>query len=176
MRASKDIRIFFALWPPDGVRERLSAAAKGISIEPPMRPVPETNLHVTLHFIGNVTFDQMACLQQAARRVPFEAFELVIDSRGHFARPRVAWLGCSRLPPALTQLHERLGARLSECGYRVEKRRYHPHVTIIRKCRQAPAAAEFEPIKWPVSDFVLIESNSTDRGVKYEILERYPLP
>jgi 2'-5' RNA ligase len=33
----------------------------------------------------------------------------------------------------------------------------------------------FEPLRWKVDHFVLIESRAVDGGVKYEVIEAYPL-
>ena len=63
MREKKDIRTFFALWPNDALRDSLHSASKTIPVERPARRVPQYNLHLTLHFIGNVYFDQMVLLE-----------------------------------------------------------------------------------------------------------------
>lgn len=175
MREKKDTRIFFALWPDDTVRSRLAGIAAGIALNRPARRVPTYNLHLTLHFIGNVYYEERDCLQQAAHGVHGNSFDLVIDNGGYFARPRVGWLGCSELPVALAELHESLGKALRDCNYRPEKRAYQPHVTFARKLAQVPAVPEFAPLTWSVGEFVLIESVAVDNGVQYRVIETYPL-
>lgn len=175
MREKKDIRIFFALWPNDALRDRLHRASKTIPVERPARRVPQYNLHLTLHFIGNVYFDQMACLQQQARLVKASAFEFNIDCQGYFKKPRVAWLGCSEMPTALRELHEQLGQRFQLCDYRPEARDYNPHVTVARKIDRIPARESFESISWAVENFALIEVRQIDNGVQYRVVETYPL-
>jgi len=175
MRAQKDSRIFFALWPDAALRKRLSLRAHLIPVERPARRVPDHNLHLTLHFIGNVSFDELDCLQPAARKLVAPRFELSLDCYGHFAKPRVAWLGCGEVPEALQMLHQQLGECLQPCGYRPEKRRYNPHVTVARKMKSAPAMEMFEPLGWKVDNFVLVESRAVDGGVRYEVIETYPL-
>ena len=101
MREKKDIRLYFALWPDETLRQRLHAAATTIAVDSRGRRVPRANLHLTLHFIGNVYLEQMNCLQVAARAVHAPAFDLTIDRQGYFNKPRVAWLGCSNPPAAL---------------------------------------------------------------------------
>ena len=59
MREKKDIRLYFALWPREGLRQRLHEAAATIPVDSRGRRVPRANLHLTLHFIGNVYFEQM---------------------------------------------------------------------------------------------------------------------
>ena len=175
MREKKDIRLFFALWPDEVLRERLHDSAKAIPVEPPARRVPPGNLHLTLHFIGNVYFDQLACLQQQARLIETDAFEFNIDSRGYFSKPRVAWLGCSEPPPALVDLHRQLGQGLRHCDYQPEKRRYNPHVTVARKIESLPELQSFEAISWKVENFALVEVCQTASGVQYRVKETFPL-
>ena len=175
MRDKKDIRIFFALWPDAGLRQRLSRTARMMTVESPGRRVPDHNLHLTLHFVGNVFFDELDCLQRAARQLVAPRFELAVDYHGYFPKPRVAWLGCSEVPEVLHTLHRQIGEYLQPCGYHPEKRRYSPHVTIARKIKTAPTMQSFEPLRWKVDNFVLIESRAVDDGVRYEVIETYPL-
>ena len=175
MTEKKDARIFFALWPDPVTRAGLAERARRLPLARPARRVPDYNLHLTLHFIGNVTFEQMACLQQRARRVEGKPFELVIDAHGHFRRARVAWIGPEILPDALLRLHAELGDELQACGYRAEARRYSPHVTVARKLGRAVAGEAFEPLRWKVDNFVLVESRAVETGVRYEVIETYPL-
>ena len=175
MREARDLRVFFALWPDDNLRQRLQQTALRLAIERPARRVPDYNLHLTLHFIGNIYRAELGCLQREARAVFATPFELEIDRVGHFARPRVGWLGCSRVPEALASLHHDLGQRLTRCDYQPEARRFNPHVTVARKLQQQPAAFEFEALRWRVENFVLIESRQRDNGVQYEVIETYPL-
>jgi 2'-5' RNA ligase len=175
VRAKKDIRLFFALWPDAALRQRLHEAALTIAVAGAARRVAIANLHLTLHFIGNVYFDEMDCIQRQARRVDAGAFRLELDCQGFFSKPRVGWLGCSVIPDALAELHRQLGTRLQDCGYRPEARRYHPHVTVARKLAALETDAEFSAISWAVTEFALIEVQAIENGVQYRVVETYPL-
>lgn len=175
MRAQKDIRLFFALWPDAALRTSLMDAADGIRLNAAARRVPAANLHLTLHFIGNVHFDDMACMRREARLIDAAAFALSIDRQGCFARPRVAWLGCSNIPGALVDLHRQLGARLQSCGYQAESRPYHPHITVARKVESIEDDPGFAPLSWWVDRFVLIEVQPATKGVQYRVVESWPL-
>ena len=175
MREKKDIRLFFALWPDDKLRAYLDSTARALSLDEGARRVPASNLHVTLHFIGNVFFEEMACLQKQARRVRFDRFSFEIDCPGSFRKPRVAWLGCHNAPDELFELQLRLGRELQDCGFEPEKRPYHPHVTVARKIGSPPGDGHFEPIRWDVNGFSLIEVQQRETGVQYRVVETYPL-
>ena len=175
MPAPAQTRIFFALWPDPATRTGLARIAAALPLERRARRVPEYNLHLTLHFIGNVARDIADCMRQAARSVGGEGFELFIDDIGHFRRARVGWLGPAEIPAALRQLHADLGHELTLCGYVPEAREFSPHITVARKLSQPLADGGFEPLYWKVDNFALVESRSCDSGVRYEVLESYPL-
>jgi len=175
VRENKDIRLFFALWPDDALRAQLHRASNTITVERPARRVPHYNLHLTLHFIGNVFLGEMDCLRQQARLVEAAAFELNVDRQGHFRKPRVAWLGCREIPVALRELHEQLGQRLQLCDYQPEKRHYNPHVTVARKIGTIADSASFAPIAWQVTEFSLVEVRQVENGVQYRVIESFPL-
>jgi len=175
VREKKDIRLFFALWPDEALRAQLHHASNTITVERPARRVPRGNLHLTLHFIGNVFFEQMACLRQQASLVRAEAFEFDIDCLGHFSKPRVAWLGCRQIPAALNKLHEQLGQLLQSCDYKPEARQYNPHVTVARKIGTIAESAGFASIAWKVDGFSLVEVRQIENGVQYRVIETFSL-
>jgi 2'-5' RNA ligase len=175
LRDKKDVRLFFALWPDTALRQRLSEAVSTIPVTGVARRVPDANLHMTLHFIGNVYFDEMDCMQRQARRVDAGAFQLEIDCQGYFGKPQVGWLGCRVIPDALIELHLQLGMRLRECGYHPETRPYQPHVTVARKLVSISTQTSFEPIVWPVREFALVEVQPVENGVQYRVVETYPM-
>lgn len=175
MKEKKDTRIFFALWPDDALRGRLARTAAGVPLLRPARRVPDYNLHLTLHFVGNVSFAARDRLREAARGTGGEVFEFAIDCGGFFAGSRVAWLGCVETPAALAELHRGLGYALRACDYRPDRRPFQPHVTFARKLERLPAIPAFEPLPWTVEEFALIESRAADHGVKYAVIETYPL-
>ncbi len=176
MNSHRMRRLFFALWPDERCRESLQSAQQRLVLAGKQaRYVPAANLHITLHFIGNVSREKLPCFQQQARRLSADHFDLTLDTFGYFKKARVGWMGCTQTPEGLAVLHRLLAGQLTDCGFQAEKRHYNPHVTMIRKLQLPPDKTEAEPINWHVNDFVLMESVSVTRGVRYDILERYPL-
>ena len=112
MRREKAKRIFFALWPQDTLRQSLNRAAHTLALQAPARRVADYNLHLTLHFIGNVSLEQLGCMKRQARKVRAPGFDLSVDRQGCFSKAAVGWLGCSEVPLRLRQLHQELGRRL----------------------------------------------------------------
>ena len=176
MRPLKDVRIFFALWPDDEVRFRIAENLKLLNLDSKFsRLVTGPNLHMTLHFVGNTSFDEMNCLDRQAKLARGESFELTLDCSGYFKKPQVLWIGSHATPPELHDLQNNLGQHLQTCGYTPESRPYSPHVTVARKVFEAPGAVSPEPISWQVNRFVLVNSISIPEGVRYEVVESYPL-
>lgn len=174
MDKEKTRRIFFALWPDDDIRRRI---VKTFEQSPQskfhgrrMRP---ENIHITLHFIGNVADVKLDCLDQAAQTVSFKPFELVLDRYGHFYKARVLWMGCHETPDLLKQLYHELGTALSQCDYQPERRPYAAHLTLMRKLKKPGVFEDFIPIHWQVNHFVLVESIPVEQGVEYKVIRKY---
>jgi RNA 2',3'-cyclic 3'-phosphodiesterase len=167
-------RLFFALWPSGAVREALAGLLEGESHRIGRR-VPDTNLHLTLAFVGTVTAEQRACMETAACAVEAVPFTLTLDRLGYWPRPRIVWAGASATPSALVDLVAHLNAGLSGCGYAPEQRPYQAHVTLSRKAQAAPRRRDTPPIVWPAEEFCLVESVSEEHGSVYRVLARWPL-
>lgn len=172
--AAETRRLFFALWPSGAVRESLADLLKGESSRTGRR-VPDTNLHLTLAFVGNVSVEQRACMEAAAGTVVAAPFTLTLDRLGYWPRPRIVWAGAGTTPDALRDLVARLNAALSSCGYQPEQRPYQAHVTLSRKAQAAPRRREIPAIFWPAVEFCLVESVSEEHGSVYRVLARWPL-
>jgi len=135
---SSDLRLFVAVEPPGAtttaaarVIERLRRA--GVEA----RWVDPAQLHITLHFLGDVaTADLPAvcrALDAAGGRVA--PFEIGIGGVGGFPdprRPRTIWLGVREGAAGLVAVHAAVAADLEPLGFRIEQRRFVPHVTIGR--------------------------------------------
>jgi 2'-5' RNA ligase len=167
-------RLFFALWPDGAVREALADLLKDESPRAGRR-VPETNLHLTLAFVGNVTAAQRACMEAAAGTVAAAPFTLSLDRLGFWPRPRIVWAGATTTPDALRDLVARLNTALDACGYQPEQRPYQAHVTLSRKAQAPPRRREIPPVVWPAETFCLVESVSEEHGSVYRVLAHWPL-
>lgn len=164
-------RLFLALWPDQGTRSQLAAAARHWT----HRPVPSDNLHMTLLFIGACDIDRWRCIDNAVSAVVSQPFELNIDYLGSWPRKRMQWLGTSCAPEALGELVEALRLALLCCDFQPGQQRFVPHVTLSRKEQHPQTRAGLDIIHWPVDEFVLAESLSVEGGVRYVVRKRWPL-
>lgn len=167
-------RLFYALWPDDVTRMALAEAATHIDIRD-ARAVRAENLHMTLHFLGEVDGD--ASSELAAATIAFEIapFVLEIGTSGWWRGARVAWLAPYETPPELGQLCMELQAHLNSRGVAPDERPFRPHITMARKVRRAPRVSGSIAVHWPVNDFALVASQTDPAGACYEVLKRWPL-
>jgi len=165
-------RVFFALWPDDATRSKISRATRDAVRVSGGRPIAKDRLHLTIAFLGELTGTGL----DVARQVPpisVGAFELALDALGIWPDSKILWLAPSSPPEVLGDLEAQLWDGLIERGFQGEDRIYRPHVTLARRAR--PVEAMVEPIRWLVQDLALVESFPDGRNVHYEVLERWPI-
>lgn len=169
--SNKRRRLFLALWPDSATRARLASQAHRHAD----RPVPDDNLHMTLAFLGSCDARQQQCIDKVVSLNIFQSFVIYIDYMDLWRRTGTLWLGTSEPPEALGKLVTGLRSQLSGCGFDFEKRAFVPHVTLSRKLPRTAVKTAIEPICWPVTDFVLAESQSIEGGVRYLVRRRWTL-
>ncbi len=172
-------RVFFALWPDDAARQQImDCFRQSVFASKPGRLVTAENLHLTLHYMGQLELPVIAQLQQAAAQIEQPVFSLRLDQFGSFPSAGVLWLGCTHMPEALIHLHQTLANELLAVGIEPEQRAFQPHITLMRRYKNSVTteASQFEqPLSWTVSRFALLESVSSKQGVYYRPLAVYPL-
>lgn len=139
------------------------------------RLIPADNLHITLFFLGEVTAQQRSCAEAVAGALHGSRFTLSLERLGYWRRPQVVWLAAPATPPPLQQLVSQLQQGLAECGFEVESRPYQAHLTLARKVRRPPPVMSPDPVPWPVDRFVLVRSELSNTGSRYEIVGSWPL-
>jgi len=169
----KTHRLFFALWPSPQVRSNIEKAVHPVLHDLHGRITPIHDLHMTLHYVGSSTDEMRDCLHEAATSIKFTPFQLSLDHFGYFKKARVMWMGVNAIPAELDCLQKDLGDALSGCEFHGDKRPYTPHVSLVKKCTDPVQLYEGGAVVWTVEDFVLVESVPCDRGVTYQVLERY---
>jgi len=169
-------RIFFALWPDQKVRTEICRAFRQSSqFTYPGRHLAINNLHLTLHFLGNVSEQKLECVSDVAKKIMQDKFQIRLDHFGSFNKAGVFWDGLSVMPESLTKLHLQLGRLLTQCDFYPEARAFSPHVTLMRKYKSREVLIPHEAVEWTVDQFALVESISVEGGVEYRPLRFYDL-
>jgi len=168
------LRLFFALWPDDATRAALNRTGKWLHQHWGGRRMRADTLHITLAFLGSTPADQRDAVLACADAVQTESYELLLDQAGYWRHNRIGWLGMSETPPRHVELVEALNVQLRAAGLPVDGRPHVPHVTLLRNTAggEIPAC---EPVRWPVSEFVLVKSVTEPEGAHYEVIRRWPL-
>jgi 2'-5' RNA ligase len=163
-------RVFIALWPGPAVRALLSEWRDGYPWPNSASPVRTAQLHVTLHFLGNIPRVRLPELAQGLD-VPLAPFELDF---GHFElwHGGIAVLAPDVVPAPLLALHGALAEALDRLGLPLERRAYRPHVTLARRAGPVLPPIEGPPIRWQVDRYALMESKVGD-GSEYGVVQSY---
>ncbi len=169
-------RLFFALWPDDAVRTKLTAALRLLTPQVSARWIRPENLHMTLVFLGDVETERLEAVKAAADAVRAQSFELRLDRIDYWRRPQVICLTPSAVCEPLEELATGLSLRLRSEGFDLEKRPFRAHLTLARKAPRLPADCRLEKsIIWKSTSFALVESSQDNRGSHYTILHSWPL-
>ena len=171
-------RVFFALWLPGEVAQRLVAVADDYAKHAGGRVARCESVHLTLAFLGAVATERVPDLQRVAGIVRAAAFDLTLDRFGVWPHNRLFWAGCTATPPALADLSSSLIRELQRAGFAVAdaRRRFVPHVTLVRKVAMFGSALPAgEPRRWHCDRFVLLRSQWSAAGSVYRVLGEFPL-
>ncbi|WP_165986288.1 RNA 2',3'-cyclic phosphodiesterase [Streptomyces sp. YIM 98790] len=193
------MRVFAALLPPPEVLEEIAGAVCALRELPgtgDFRWTVRQDWHLTLAFYGEMPEAAVSDLEERlarlARRRP--AVELWLAGGGRFG-DRVLWAGVGGDRIALSRLATAARAAGRKAGApHQETRAYHPHLTLARGGRQAPAsraAAEglraaaaalegFRSAAWRAGELVLMRSEPPEAGVpgarpRYAVQGAWPL-
>ncbi|MDO9227853.1 MAG: RNA 2',3'-cyclic phosphodiesterase [Pseudomonadota bacterium] len=175
--SAQRLRLFFALWPDSPVRAELDAAAEKLHTLRGGRRTRADTIHLTLVFIGEIASERLGDVLAAAEGLAVPKFDLLFDHADCWRHNRVAHLGVSRTPPALSELVRQLEARLDAAAIPFDRRPYVPHITLLRKadCSAEKTNPALAPIRWLARDLVLVNSSLRSGEALYKQLGRWPL-
>ncbi len=171
-------RLFFALWPDQGLRLQLDESTRHARRKlgkAGARMVDTANIHITLAFLGNVPNEQYRCVARSAGRVQAGSFDLLLDRWGFFRRAQVFYLAPAAVPGGLERLVGQLWDVAESCGLKPDPRPYQPHLTLARKVTARLDLPALESVLWTPADFVLVSSETRSSGPVYQVLQRWPL-
>ncbi len=188
------VRAFLAIDLPEELKKKLSELSK---IEAPektkLKWVEEENLHITLHFFGNITEKLAERILKKCKEAfeEFGPFTLEITELGHFSNrgiPRVIWIGIFDISETLFRIHKALKEVLKKLKLEQSKEEFHPHITILRVKEVneeetfkrfyedlKKVAQWYKGLKFPVREIILFKSELSPRGPKYTPIGKIPL-
>jgi len=168
------MRLFIAIELPDTVKKALAGLYKDL---PGVRWVPHGQLHLTLHFLGDVDTEQLKMLCQALTAIHSKSFSLTFTRINCFPQrksPRIIWMGLEK-QAALEHLAQCVKRAVTACGIMIEERPFAPHITLARVKTPATeelrhylakaGSAKIPPVT--VHDFVLFQSILSKEGAQH---------
>jgi 2'-5' RNA ligase len=172
-------RAFLAIPLPQQLQESISSIQRQLQTQiPDARWVRPKNLHMTLHFFGEIEQEvlekiKVSVLSVKGCRRPFMVEVKGLGAFPNLHRPRIVWLDLD--PKAqLRQLHQELSKTLHQAGVITETRPYSPHLTIGRLGRPQPdLTALFSSVshsqigQLSVDKLVLFESRLQPGGAEH---------
>jgi 2'-5' RNA ligase len=181
------VRLFLACKPDRAAeaqigRRLMEAQEAAGDVARLLRWTPASNVHVTLHFLGEVAGPRVDRLVETlGRTINEEPFEITLGATGTFpatGAPRVVWLDVVNGVEPLGRLHTELARRVSTAGVTVEPRPLSPHVTMarvpdrerahVKLLRERLASLEAAPITWVADRVILFRSDLSGSVPRYE--------
>lgn len=122
----------------------------------------EENLHLTLAFIGE--YPDAEPVLDALSSVIFRPFELNLEGMGRFGD---LWWAGIKDSAALTAVVRRIRRALAENNIPFDKKRFSPHITLIRKASGEMPGTALEPASMQVGTISLMRSDRGRHGMIY---------
>lgn len=185
---ARRIRTFIAVGINRTVRDRAlelqeKLAESGVAV----KWVEPDNLHITLHFLGEVDERDLIKVCRAVEEAcrTREPFTMSLASTGAFPntrRPKTLWAGIGEGTQDLVAIHDALEPSLMELGcYRREDRPYSPHLTLGRvkgdEASEPLATALAKNAGWQggdvqVREVLVMSSELRQDGPTYAVMSR----
>lgn len=178
------LRAFVAVEITDEVRTALDGLQRELrQSEARVGWVAPGRVHLTLAFLGDIFAAQLpglaAALDAAAAGCPPFAFE--VAGTGAFGpphSPRVVWAGIEEPTGALARIQALVAGAVTQLGFRLEERAFHPHLTLGR-VRERRGAADltsrlesFRSLRCgrvEVRRVLLMQSVLSSQGAEYRV-------
>jgi 2'-5' RNA ligase len=183
------MRLFIGIKLPADAIENVEKFLKPFKkIGTPIRWTKTENIHVTLKFIGEVTPEKYAQIENVLTGTPFNTgtFDLSLAGCGKFGKGgdlNIFWIGIAPCGP-LETIYNKLEESLAKIGIKKEDRAFKPHITVGRNKKNFNFKSLFQLIdenkdrpiaQFPVTHFQLFESRLTPEGPIYNLLKEIPV-
>lgn len=149
------------------------------------RWVDEEQLHLTLHYFGELSPTDLRVLVSECESLSLSPFDLNLEGVGYFPPrgiPRVLWAG-AKLSDPLAHLRKKIESIVHRHKFVLDRKKYIPHITLARlkgDCSEEVGEflSSFYDFKMPtlrVDNFCLFSSEPINGGRYYEVLETFEL-
>ena len=129
------MRIFIALCFPEMIKKKIFNKIEDISQEYSGNYTSYDNLHLTLHYIGEIDNLLLNRVIMEVKRITFEEIEITVTGIGSFkntSTERLLHLEVKK-SQELIILHRKVILALKKAGVKIENEEFTPHITLGRK-------------------------------------------
>jgi 2'-5' RNA ligase len=188
------VRSFLAVTPDDAARAGLAALLADVERlaageSSALRWSRAANIHLTLHFLGDVDTAREASLRaQLVEPVAIPPFDVTLGEIGTFPPsrpPKVLWVALDEGRDEMVAVHRELGRRLRAAAFAPEDRPFAPHLTLARvrdgaqhRARQVARRLTGIPIarvRWRVDHVTLYHSDLSGPAPRYDAVQQVAL-
>jgi len=185
------LRLFVAIDLDDIARQAIAQTqrrmADALDTDRALKWVSPARMHLTLAFLGEISPPAVPAVVHAlSLNVDVRPFAAIFQNAGVFpprGAPRVLWLGVAGGASEIIDTQRVVAGRLTGAGVTLERRPFHPHLTLARWHSSRPAAAAralagapHTPVaRMNVDHVTLYESRLTAGGPVYTALARATL-
>ncbi|MFD2618007.1 RNA 2',3'-cyclic phosphodiesterase [Terrilactibacillus laevilacticus] len=181
-----DSHYFIGIKLPENVNIELSRRAEILKQHVDYKQWTHTDdFHITLAFLGASDEKTIHTLIDTINKEKIDINPFIINLEGiggfgHPEHPRVVYGDIAKNEP-LSALKRKIDNSVRSCGFKVESRPYHPHITITKRwigpnsgsLNEILQWTEPKPVSWICNEFMLfrIELN---KAPKYNPIEIWP--
>lgn len=170
------MRIFIAIKFKESVIKSISET-KNIFTEKRIKGVyvDAGNLHITLHYIGEVNQDLLAKIKAAIFNIKLKKFKIETVGVNAFKkqkRKKLVYLAIKKTVE-LTNCHETVLNALNQVGFSVDQYNFTPHISLIRNAEVELETLEtiaFLPQSILVDEIHIMESKRLNQELVYETI------
>ena len=157
------MRLFIAINLSDAMKDALSAAQDEM-YDQGVRGnfTPGENMHLTLAFIGE--YPDKEQVMDALSSVTFSSFTVSLSGMGYFRD--LWWAGMDESAP-LAAVVRRIRRALAENGIPFDRKRFSPHITLIRKATGTMSGIQIKNVSMSVERISLMRSDRGKHGMIY---------
>lgn len=175
------MRVFIAIELKDECKRYISSIMREVrdSFDKYGTFVPLENFHITLEFLSERDEDEIAIIKRVMDDLNNSSFSItlkgVIGSFKTKERTKRTYFIEMEKAMELNEIQWTLHQKLEEAGFTLEKRKYHPHVTIVRNGCGSKNLPSFSSFTENVDSICLMKSERINGRMVYTPMYRHLL-
>ena len=143
---------------------------------------PISNLHMTLAFLGETPEEKLKTIDDGVKNVvkAADAFCVSLEGLDSFPKSGILFLAARDSEGKLNMLAAGIRKTLEREGFRLDPRKFKPHITLKRRCSEEEICRlckniQVAPKELWVREVSLYQSQLTPAGPQYQICRSYQL-